>query len=124
MRTISAEQQALVLRAFALYFQLANIAEQQHRIRRRREDAHAGRVARDSLERAFELLADVPPDELERRARDVSVRLVLTAHPTEASRRTVLLAHVRIADELDRLDDPLLTPAGARATSRSGSPRR
>ena len=72
VHVISAERQALVLRAFALYFQLANIAEQQHRIRRRREDAHAGRVARDSLERAFELLADVPADELARRARDVS----------------------------------------------------
>ena len=111
MRTVTPEQQALVLRAFALYFQLANIAEQHHRIRRRREDAHAGRAARDSLARAFELLQDVPPDELERRARDVSVRLVLTAHPTEATRRTVLLAHVRIAAELDHLDDPLLSPA-------------
>jgi phosphoenolpyruvate carboxylase len=111
MRGVSPERQALVLRAFALYFQLANIAEQHHRIRRRREDAHAGRAARDSLERAFELLAEVPADELARRARDVSVRLVLTAHPTEATRRTVLLAHVRIAAELDRLDDPLLSPA-------------
>jgi phosphoenolpyruvate carboxylase len=111
MRAVSPERQALVLRAFALYFQLANIAEQHHRIRRRREDAHAGRAARDSLERAFELLAEVPADELARRARDVSVRLVLTAHPTEATRRTVLLAHVRLAAELDRLDDPLLTPA-------------
>jgi phosphoenolpyruvate carboxylase len=111
MRTVTPEQQALVLRAFALYFQLANIAEQHHRIRRRREDAHAGRVARDSLARAFEVLQDVPPDELARRARDVCVRLVLTAHPTEATRRTVLLAHVRIAAELDRLDDPLLSPA-------------
>ena len=81
-QVISAEQQALVLRAFALYFQLANIAEQQHRIRRRREDAHAGRVARDSLERAFELLTDVPTDVLALRARDISVGLVLTAHPT------------------------------------------
>ena len=111
MRNASPEEQALVLRAFALYFQLANIAEQHHRIRRRRENAHAGRPARDSLEHALELLRDVPPEELERRARDVSVRLVLTAHPTEATRRTVLLAHVRIAAELDRLDDPLLTPA-------------
>jgi phosphoenolpyruvate carboxylase len=111
MQTVSPERQALVLRAFALYFQLANIAEQHHRIRRRREDAHAGRAARDSLERAFELLAEVPADELARRARGVSVRLVLTAHPTEATRRTVLLAHVRTAAELDRLDDPLLSPA-------------
>ena len=111
MQTVSPEQQALVLRAFALYFQLANIAEQHHRIRRRREDAHAGRTARDSLARAFELLKQVPEDELAQRAREVSVRLVLTAHPTEATRRTVLLAHVRIAAELDRLDDPLLSPA-------------
>jgi phosphoenolpyruvate carboxylase len=115
VRGVSGERQALVLRAFALYFQLANIAEQQHRIRRRREDAHAGVVARDSLERAFQLLADVPEDELRRRARDVSVRLVLTAHPTESSRRTVLLAHVRIAGELNRLDDPLLTAAARQA---------
>src|SRR5580765_6990789 len=109
MRAVSPEQQALVLRAFALYFQLANIAEQQHRIRRRRENAHAGQAARDSLVHAFERLHEVPADELERRARDISVGLVLTAHPTEATRRTVLLAHVRIAAELDRLDDPLLT---------------
>ncbi|MFL6035893.1 MAG: phosphoenolpyruvate carboxylase, partial [Gaiellaceae bacterium] len=109
MRTVTPEQQALVLRAFALYFQLANIAEQHHRIRRRREDAHAGRAARDSLARALEQLQAVSPEELERRARDVSIRLVLTAHPTEATRRTVLLAHVRIAAELDQLDDPLLS---------------
>jgi phosphoenolpyruvate carboxylase len=108
---LSPEQQALVLRAFGLYFQLANIAEQHHRVRRRREDAHDGRIARDSLERAYELLDVVPADELARRAGGVSVRLVLTAHPTEATRRSTLLAHVRIADELRRLDDPLLTPA-------------
>ena len=114
VHALSPEQQALVLRAFGLYFQLANIAEQHHRVRRRREDAHEGRVARDSLERAFELLRDVPAEELERRAHRVSVRLVLTAHPTEATRRSVLLSHVRIADELRRLDDPLLTPAERR----------
>jgi phosphoenolpyruvate carboxylase len=118
VRDVPPERQALVLRAFALYFQLANIAEQQHRMRRRREDAHAGRVARESLERAFELLEGVPPDALDRRARRVSVRLVLTAHPTEATRRTVLLAHVRVAALLDRLDDPLLTAADRREVER------
>ena len=54
-------EQALVLRAFGLYFQLANLAEQHHRLRRRREDAHDGVVARESLDDAFRQLAAVRP---------------------------------------------------------------
>jgi len=105
------EAQALVLRAFSLYFQLANLAEQHHRLRRRREDAHEGHVARESLEEAFHRLEAVPPDELRERARGASIQLVLTAHPTEATRRTVLLAHIRIEQQLAALDDPLLSSA-------------
>jgi phosphoenolpyruvate carboxylase len=100
------ERQAGVLRAFALYFQLANAAEQQHRIRRRREYAHEGRVPSESLDAAFAQLEGVPAEQLETR---VSLELVLTAHPTEAARRTVLASHLRIAGLLAELDDPLLT---------------
>ena len=103
---LPADQQALVLRAFGVYFQLANLAEQLHRMRRRREGARHDRVARESLDEAFRSLAGA---DLER-ARGSSVRLVLTAHPTEATRRTVLLAHIRVAEELYRLDDPRLLP--------------
>src|SRR5207247_10850608 len=92
--TLPAGEQALVLRAFGLYFQLANLAEQLHRLRRRREDAHRGVVARESLDGALATLADVPPDELASRAAGTAIRLVLTAHPTEATRRTVLLAPI------------------------------
>jgi phosphoenolpyruvate carboxylase len=108
-------EQVFVLRAFSLYFQLANLAEQHHRLRRRREDAHEGRVPRESLEDAFRRLSSVPADELSSRARGTSIRLVLTAHPTEATRRTVLLAHIRIAEQLVRLDDPRLSMAERRA---------
>ncbi len=52
----------------------------------------------------------MPADELAERAASTSIRLVLTAHPTEATRRTVLLAHIRIAEQLVRLDDPRLAP--------------
>ena len=41
----------------------------------------------------------------------MSVLLVLTAHPTEAARRTVLGAQVRLADQLEQLDDPWLSEA-------------
>jgi phosphoenolpyruvate carboxylase len=103
---LGANEQALVLRAFGLYFQLANLAEQHHRLRRRREDAHEGRVPRESLDGVFRQLGDV-----DERAHGTSIRLVLTAHPTEATRRTILLAHIRISVQLRRLDDPQLSPA-------------
>jgi phosphoenolpyruvate carboxylase len=105
------QEQSRMLRAFALYFQLANTAEQHHRIRRRRAYAAEHRVPRESLAEAFERLASVPEPELRRRLADVSLQLVLTAHPTEATRRTLLRAHVRIADLLTRQDDPDLTTA-------------
>jgi phosphoenolpyruvate carboxylase len=85
------ERQTSVLRAFALYFQLANVAEQHHRVRRRREYRAEGVVPRESLER----VEAFPP---------VSLGLVLTAHPTEVTRRTVLAAHLRIARLLERGD--------------------
>ena len=100
--------QELVLRAFSLYFQLANIAEQHHRVRRRRADARRGPL-RESIDEALVELDGIDPAELRARARGL-VRLVLTAHPTEATRRTVLLAHVRVAGLLERLDDPGLSP--------------
>ncbi len=106
--------QALVLRAFGLYFQLANLAEQHHRLRRRREDAHAGMTSRESLADAFERLDAVPADELAARTSGTSLRLVLTAHPTETTRRSVLMAHIRIEADLTVLDDARVSPAERR----------
>ena len=88
------ERQTSVLRAFALYFQLANVAEQHHRERRWREHRRDEQVQRESLDA---VLGDEVPE--------VSLGLVLTAHPTEATRRTVLAAHQRIAELLDQ-DEP------------------
>ena len=51
-RTVAAldlERQALVLRAFGVYFQLVNLAEQHHRLRRRRQYEREQRVPRESL---------------------------------------------------------------------------
>ncbi len=107
---LSLEQQSAVLRAFSIFFQLANIAEQHHRLRRRRQYEHEGRVPRESLADAVARLreAGVGDDELRAAVAELEVRPVLTAHPTEASRRTILQAHQRLATALRRLDDPEL----------------
>src|SRR5579862_7775631 len=109
------DRQALVLRAFAMYFQLANIAEQHHRLRRRRAYEQEGRVGRESLADALERLeqAGVGPEELRAGAESLSIELVLTAHPTEATRLGVLRAHRRIAALLQELDEPDLPASRA-----------
>ncbi len=109
---LDVETQGTVLAAFSLFFQLANIAEQHHRVRRRRDYEREGAVARESIAEAVGLLTDagVGDDDLSALAHRVHVEPVLTAHPTEAARRTVLAAHQRIARRLRTLDDPWLTP--------------
>ena len=110
IRGLDLDLQSAVLRAFSLFFQLANIAEQHHRLRRRRQYEHEGRVPRESLAAAVEQLraAGVGDEELRAAAERLDVRPVLTAHPTEATRRTILQAHQRLAAALRRLDDPEL----------------
>jgi phosphoenolpyruvate carboxylase len=101
------EEQTKILRAFTLFFQLANLAEQQHRVRRRRDVQRGDGVARESLADAFARLEEsgVGGDELAAAAGHVSLELVLTAHPTEATRRTILQAQARLGAMLAELDD-------------------
>jgi phosphoenolpyruvate carboxylase len=111
---LTVEQQGMVLRAFALFFQLVNIAEQYHRVRRLREYEHEARLPRESVREALHRLerAGSPDEEVAAALRRLDVSLVFTAHPTEAARRTVLAKHVTIAQRLAELDDPLLPPRG------------
>jgi phosphoenolpyruvate carboxylase len=113
IRGLDLDRQSAVLRAFSLFFQLANIAEQHHRLRRRRQYEHEGRVPRESLADAVTRLraAGVADEQLLAAAARLRVRPVLTAHPTEATRRTILQAHQRLATALRQLDDPELPPS-------------
>ena len=99
---------ANLVRAFSTFFQLANVAEQTHRV-----DEHGPRsgIARGRLRALFDHIQD---DEAQRAAlREVSdhldVRPVFTAHPTEAARRSVLTKLQRVGELLYERADPRQT---------------
>ncbi|MBA4496038.1 phosphoenolpyruvate carboxylase [Paenactinomyces guangxiensis] len=110
---LSPEMRQDVIRAFAIYFQLVNIAEQNHRVRRHRyyRRSKNGEIQPHSIESAVRQLKEkgFTADEVERVLEFLSLELVITAHPTEAVRRTVLDIHHRIAKEVERLDHPFIT---------------
>jgi phosphoenolpyruvate carboxylase len=93
------------IRACALQLQLANIAEERERVRRRRHYDAAGERQRESLMDAADLLRAEGADAAAA-VRSLHVELVLTAHPTEATRRSVLEHQLDVARLLDALDDP------------------
>ncbi|HYN47970.1 MAG TPA: phosphoenolpyruvate carboxylase, partial [Candidatus Nanopelagicales bacterium] len=106
----------MLAHAFSTFFQLANLAEEKERVRAldRRDRAAGGAPARGSVAAAVVRRAAAGDDLTAVAARIAALRVspVLTAHPTEARRRTVLLALRRIYGLLDDLDDARLTPAG------------
>ena len=102
--SVPAELMALTARAFTLFFLLINTAEQVHRVRRREQylrDAGAEpqpASARWTMRRLRE--AGRTADEVLGAVARLDVRPVLTAHPTESTRRTLLALQARVADLL------------------------
>lgn len=107
-------------KAFATYFELTNLAENNHRKRRRRaaeiltgREPQTGSL-RGTLFRMRE--AGISAEQALERLREVTVIPVFTAHPTEVARRTALFKRQRIARELESLDQlPLTHTEAARA---------
>ncbi|WP_413374725.1 phosphoenolpyruvate carboxylase [Alkalihalobacillus sp. 1P02AB] len=102
-----------VIRAFSVYFHLVNMAEQNHRIRRRRQYQlqDGARLQPFSLEKSVETLKDLEltTDEINNVLQNLSIELIITAHPTEATKRTVLEIQKRISAILNQLDSPLVS---------------
>ncbi|MCC2684349.1 MAG: phosphoenolpyruvate carboxylase [Paenibacillaceae bacterium] len=111
--SLSREKRHQVIRAFAIFFQLVNIAEQNQRIRRKRdyERTVGETVQRNSIESAVQDLvkSGIGAGAVKEIVDSLSLELVMTAHPTEATRRAVLDIHKRIAADMTELDNPLLT---------------
>jgi phosphoenolpyruvate carboxylase len=102
-------------RAFASYFELINLAETNHRKRRRRAsllDAEAT-PQRGSLRGTLRRLraTGITRDEALRLLGHICITPIFTAHPTEVARRSVMFKRRRISDLLERLDGILLPPS-------------
>lgn len=100
----SVEHCAMAARAFTLFFLLINTAEQTHRVRRR--NAYLGKGVTDpqpaSARWTMRQLRGlgVSTDQIEQAMMKLAIRPVLTAHPTESTRRTLLGLQARVADGL------------------------
>jgi len=102
-----------VVRAFSYFSHLANIAEDVHHTRRRRAHAAAGAPPRPgSLDYAVARLASaqVPPEAVQAWLDEALVSPVLTAHPTEVQRKSILDTEREIARLLVWRDRTALTP--------------
>ena len=102
-----------VVRAFSYFLQLANIAEDEHHIRRRRAHDLAGSPPREgSFAHALDALASsgVGPEQLADFFAHALVAPVLTAHPTEVQRQSLIRNHRDLARLLERRERLQLTP--------------
>ncbi len=113
-------QAAELIRAFSLYFQIINLAEKAHRVRRRREylkrpDAPQRGSFLDLMLRLKSKGVEV--GEIEELLAALSIEPVFTAHPTEATRRAILEKQQQIARRLIELFDFSATPTELRVNA-------
>ena len=107
LKNLSADQTVSVIRAFSYFSHLANIAEDRQHVRRRAHHEREGNLQDGSLAMAFERLHSA-----DHRATDIAAALnkafispVLTAHPTEVQRKSILDAERAIAELLAERGD-------------------
>jgi phosphoenolpyruvate carboxylase len=123
---VSISDAGMLIRAFTNYFQLVNLCEDNERVRRlrHRERENAPAPRRGSIREAILILRDrgVTADQLREMLGQAQIKLVLTAHPTEARRRTTIDKQARIFRMLRDLDERGALPAElARARTRLGA---
>ena len=110
---LSNDEMVKLVRAFSYFSHLTNIAEDQHQIRRRRASLVAGCAPqRGSLAHTLALLADsgCGPERISEFFKTAQVCPVLTAHPTEVQRKSILNCQMTISRLLNERDRMQLTP--------------
>lgn len=113
LRNLSDEQAVSVIRAFTYFSHLANLAEDRHYIRRRIYHERAGHYQAGSLSHTFKRLAaaDIRPAQVAKALASSHVSPVLTAHPTEVQRKSILDAERAIANLLAVRDEVRQRPS-------------
>ena len=112
--SLDVDEAEALARAFSLYFQLVNLAEERDTVRRLRADlTETGRPVEGTPDAAVDWLTERgwSGDRVAELLARMRVTPVLTAHPTEARRRTLLTALRRCYRLLEQLDDPRLGAA-------------
>ncbi|MFP8834450.1 phosphoenolpyruvate carboxylase [Hydrogenophaga sp. XSHU_21] len=109
LKSLSADQTVSVIRAFTYFSHLANLAEDRHHIRRRAVHERAGDLQIGSLPLTLRRLQDagLSPDAVAHALAQAHLSPVLTAHPTEVQRKSILDAERAIARLLAERDDAL-----------------
>ncbi len=107
LKSLTGDQTVSVIRAFTYFSHLANLAEDRHHIRRRAVHERAGSSQEGSIEVALARLrwAGIAPRTVAQTLATSYVAPVLTAHPTEVQRKSILDAEREIAQLLTQRDD-------------------
>ncbi len=106
LKNLSGDQTVSVIRAFSYFSHLANIAEDRHHVRRREFHDRQGHLQEGSLALTFERLAraDIRAAAIARTLAQAYISPVLTAHPTEVQRKSILDAERAIAELIGARD--------------------
>ncbi|HEX9617530.1 MAG TPA: phosphoenolpyruvate carboxylase [Anaerolineales bacterium] len=116
---LTPDESRAVAAAFTLYFDLVNLAEEHYRVSVLREQEREDdvEVVHESIPEAISILKKhgITQEQMAQLLEKLQIELVLTAHPTEAKRRTILSKIQRIADLLTRLSHPDVLPKEARS---------
>jgi len=113
------EHAAVVARAFTVQFHLVNLAEERHRVRVLRARGRRAEAVPEGIAEGVRRLRRTDGEPALRWVLDeLTVTPVLTAHPTEARRRSVVDCLRRIAALLDRAEDPRATWSDHREVER------
>jgi len=109
LKSLTGDQTVSVIRAFTYFSHLANLAEDRHHIRRRAVHERAGETQEGSIDVALARLrwAGIAPQTIAETLAHSYVSPVLTAHPTEVQRKSILDAERSIAQLLNQRDDIL-----------------